>query len=538
MLNERRRRWENMEAALTAAPYDFVEPTFADIRLPIPKAHRPGSRPACPRGRDASPTFAQAYARACELRQVPILPHIVSPALDALGHLLVDCDRIKREDDWDPVIRAVRANRDLRRIHFVSDLGPVDEDEGIGERADARSRTLSSRQPRTGAREKALRRPAVNRITRISIFLASVLELAGLRLSEKALGILSTGLYCNRSIQVLSLARCYIGDSGLRVISRGIKAAKHLTELNLAQCSLTAKGAMIITELLRSQAVQRQAANWERTLRHHGEPPVLRAPAQQVQRPGLSAPIRRLNLCHNRIGDAGVLELFEALREEIGLAAVDLQDCGVTGVGARLVQQVLNENKELMVVDFRGNQLDPILVKVIYNMLYANVVAKLIALEDSGENAGVPDLPEWLPEGDPLQGTYFESLSRSEWPDGLARHTESSINKRRFPLRRAGRATPAPTADRAVKTSGATESTFKKGEDERTGPGSFQGFLGGTGDCLSGSGSRGDSDAARFEVATAMSANQDETPEMQDDDSQDWAPSEITELDIRVVELR
>ncbi|KAI9363941.1 hypothetical protein DFJ73DRAFT_473950 [Zopfochytrium polystomum] len=189
-----------------------------------------------------SESFVHAYTRACESRQTSFQSHLLSPALQTLKHLLVDSDRIKREEDWDPLIKGIKANRDLQRISIISDIGQTDPEVKVESKASTSkliqsgSRSVNHQSP---ARVRALRLPAVALLSRISCFLASalrdclqgsyaltVLELSGINLSEKEMKMISVGLFGSKSLRELSLARSHIGDEGLRVISRGIKLAR------------------------------------------------------------------------------------------------------------------------------------------------------------------------------------------------------------------------------------------------------------------------------------------------------------------------
>ncbi|KAJ3072194.1 Centrosomal protein of 78 kDa, partial [Quaeritorhiza haematococci] len=85
-------------------------------------------------------------------------------------------------------------------------------------------------------------------------------------------------------------------------------------------------------------------------------------------------PIKRVNLCSNGgFGDRGVKAVAEVLREEIGVCALDLQKVGATNTGARFIEQVVRLNRQLVVVDLRQNQIDPILMKVLHQALDSNL---------------------------------------------------------------------------------------------------------------------------------------------------------------------
>ncbi|KAJ3065230.1 hypothetical protein HDU98_011400, partial [Podochytrium sp. JEL0797] len=71
-----------------------------------------------------STPFGQTYFQACLNRQSPVLAQVISPALELKKHLHIDIDGIKREEDWAPIMKAVRMNEDLKEIRLRSNLGP------------------------------------------------------------------------------------------------------------------------------------------------------------------------------------------------------------------------------------------------------------------------------------------------------------------------------------------------------------------------------------------------------------------------------
>ncbi|KAJ3031564.1 UNVERIFIED_CONTAM: hypothetical protein HDU68_002662 [Siphonaria sp. JEL0065] len=71
-----------------------------------------------------STPFGQTYFQACQNRQSPVLAQVISPALELKRHLHIDVDGIKREEDWEPIMKALRINEDLKEIRLRSNLGP------------------------------------------------------------------------------------------------------------------------------------------------------------------------------------------------------------------------------------------------------------------------------------------------------------------------------------------------------------------------------------------------------------------------------
>ncbi|KAJ3413758.1 hypothetical protein HDV05_007577 [Chytridiales sp. JEL 0842] len=295
----------------------------------------------------------------------------------------------------------------------------------------------------------------------------TILEIAGIPLPPSALHLLSKGLASNTSssLRTLSLARTNLGDSGLLTLVSGIKAAKGLCFLNLAACNLTDRGASTIGDLIKSQAVQRQAEKWVHTLRAHPLDPLregcvtvgLAAPAfdttthssEPVQRRPPSKlssssciPLQRINLCSNPLGDTGLMHLLEPLHEQIGLLGLDLQRTLITDAGARLVQQVLEVNQEILVVDLRNNGVCEVVWRVLRGCLEMNrrrrreerrlggrkQVGKKEGSVEEDEEEGM----EWLDDVDPLKETYFEEAARIGRESAHVRYTMSSMRKRVF----------------------------------------------------------------------------------------------------------
>jgi hypothetical protein len=78
---------------------------------------------------------------------------------------------------------------------------------------------------------------------------------------------------------------------------------------------------------LQSQAVQRQAAGWVSTLRAHPADPLREGRVSIEQSTSWPAhcsvnatiPMKRIDLCCNILGDAGLDALLDCIREEIGI---------------------------------------------------------------------------------------------------------------------------------------------------------------------------------------------------------------------------
>ncbi|ORY49922.1 hypothetical protein BCR33DRAFT_713523 [Rhizoclosmatium globosum] len=375
--------------------------------------------------------FGQTYFQACLNRQSPVLAQVISPALEMRRHLHIDIDSIKKEEDWEPIMKALRVNEDLKEIRLRSNMGPgmqgissdviIDVGNSIQRGGyDQYDETSSMSTTRNVQLNYATQRglpDALRKKDRVQRGSAHV------RMGKVAIKLMSSIKECmirsNRitvlEIAELSLARSNIGDDGLFTLIPGIKAAKALCSVNLAACQLTPKGADFLSNLIKSQAVQRQAAHWVSTLRAHPLDPlregyptkelynaVMAGPTLEVPI-GTPTPIRRLNLCCNI--------------EEIGMLAIDVQYNNITDAGGRIVEQIVRLNGELVIVDVRNNRIDPILLRIITSLLQVNMTRRLKAaempLDTNGKRKPQPQQVEWLSETHPLESTFHSTSTTS-----------------------------------------------------------------------------------------------------------------------------
>ncbi|KAJ3264222.1 Centrosomal protein of 78 kDa [Chytriomyces hyalinus] len=443
-----------------------------------------------------STPYGQAYFQACQNRQSPVLAQVISPALELLHHLHIDIDGIKREEDWEPIMKALRINGDLKEIRLRSNMGPGmqgaldaipahgsagssdggDDSASMNTNKNVKLNFATKRGLPEALRkkDKVTRGSAQIRMGRVALKLSgaikdclvrslriSVLEIAGVYLPQNALDVLQRGLAGNGTLKELSLARSNIGDDGLFTLIPGIKAAKSLCSISLAACQITTKGAEFLSDLIKSQAVQRQAAKWVSTLRAHPMDPMREGYATQdiyaasIAGPtldiplGTPTPIRRLNLCCNRLGDNGLDILLEGLVEEIGMLAIDLQYNEITDAGGRIAEQLVRINGELVILDLRNNRIDPILLRVITSLLQVNMNRRIKAshIPSNGKTQS-PQVVEWLSDTHPLESTYHSTsttptssvpyeavrtaIRNANVLSHLRRHTSSSINKQTF----------------------------------------------------------------------------------------------------------
>ncbi|KAJ3311491.1 hypothetical protein HDV04_003978 [Boothiomyces sp. JEL0838] len=262
-------------------------------------------------------SFGRTYFSLCQLYSLPVLTHVIN---HDNNHLFLDVERIVKDEEWSPILKALRKNRDLAKICVYS-TEDISETE-VGNRFENHSGKS---------------------IVRI------LPDLVG--------------------IKCLSLCRTKIGDSGIFVLAPAIRTILHLQELNLSGCSLGEKGAFIIAAFLKSLAVRRQADKWAYSLRHSEEvvqnPPSKEAPC----------PLKRLILCCNNFGDKGCVPIFELLFEEVGLKGLDLQSNNLTEKSGIFAYEMMRNNTEIILVDLRNNKISDNTLNMIHGRLEINLAA-------------------------------------------------------------------------------------------------------------------------------------------------------------------
>ena len=64
--------------------------------------------------------FGNSYFSLCQLHSVPIITDLLTPSLESNNHLYLDVDKVKRDQDWDPILKALKLSTDLKHIHIFS----------------------------------------------------------------------------------------------------------------------------------------------------------------------------------------------------------------------------------------------------------------------------------------------------------------------------------------------------------------------------------------------------------------------------------
>ncbi|XP_026294380.1 centrosomal protein of 78 kDa [Frankliniella occidentalis] len=305
--------------------------------------------------------FQLCYTDLCNIHNTsmifPIKAHLHKRILDFNG------DRVKL-DEWRPILKALSLDRSLHLIAIRS--------------KNSCSKVLEHIDSETKCRSVVKRLPVLlthfifgKLVTSLSRCLhynshLKCLELDGLLLSGEYLQTLLSGLEKSLSLQHLSLHRCPLGDEGCHLVCNSLRNLPNILTVDMSGCNISCKGVHSIARTLQYQNLNRYGENWKQSLRY-------RTPDTDVM-PGL----RRVTLNHNPlIGDAGVTEIINVLRDDLWLKALDLQNVGLTNVGGMEIVNLLKVNKSLSVLDVHNNvHLDESVYESVMNMLASNNLGK------------------------------------------------------------------------------------------------------------------------------------------------------------------
>ncbi|XP_015376850.1 PREDICTED: centrosomal protein of 78 kDa-like [Diuraphis noxia] len=193
------------------------------------------------------------------------------------------------------------------------------------------------------------------------------LELENVLFDEQALGTIISGIDTNQTLQHLSLAYSRIGDDACLSLCRVLRDKPNIRSVDLSGCSLSRASVKSgLLDVIKKQQVKRHEECWAHSLRYRSA------------NPDIMHGLRRLTLNNNTsIGDAGLADLFESLKDDYYVKAVDLQNCGLTDHGAQLALSTLMINNSLVVLDVRENPtISSAMLEAIMIQLYDNNVNK------------------------------------------------------------------------------------------------------------------------------------------------------------------
>lgn len=194
------------------------------------------------------------------------------------------------------------------------------------------------------------------------------LELQNVPFDEQMLDVLISGVKANRTLQHLSLAYCRIGDNACLALCRVLRNKPNVWSVDLSGCSLssTSTTGYGLVDLIKKQQIRRHEECWAHSLRYRSADP------------NIMQGLRRLTLNDNTgLGDDGVADLFEVLKDDLFVKALDLQNCGLTDRSGQLAFSTLLVNDTLVVLDVRNNGvMTSRLLEMIMMRLYKNNVHK------------------------------------------------------------------------------------------------------------------------------------------------------------------
>ncbi|XP_034657025.1 protein Cep78 homolog [Drosophila subobscura] len=189
------------------------------------------------------------------------------------------------------------------------------------------------------------------------------LKLEGLPLHEGYIECIAKSLAANKGLEKLSFRRSPIGDKGCELVCNMAKSFHRIELFDLSECCITSKGAVHVAEMIKMQKVSR----W-------GQSP------KDDSILGLST----LLLANNpNIGDEGLQGIAEMLKEDAWIQVVDMQDCGLTDIGANSILECLNQNISITEFNVRNNEgVSQLLQRSIRNHLGTPEVEKKQESED------------------------------------------------------------------------------------------------------------------------------------------------------------
>lgn len=172
----------------------------------------------------------------------------------------------------------------------------------------------------------------------------NTLILEGLPLMHKYITTIAKGLSKNISVKNLSFAKSCIGDEGCKIICSTITHLRNIESVNLSGCCITTDGAEAIMNLIKYQKISRYTEGWEKSLRYRDVDP------------DTIAGLKRITLNHNpEIKDEGLNTILELMKEDLWIKAIDMQNCGITDIGAQAIVACLETNKTILLFDIKEN---------------------------------------------------------------------------------------------------------------------------------------------------------------------------------------
>ncbi|XP_049276838.1 protein Cep78 homolog [Anopheles funestus] len=294
------------------------------------------------RNKQRNKNFHHRYLALCRSKNFHPLPEIVKPKQKDQVFLDVYCDRFKGSD-WQLIVDALREDNSVNHLALRLRKTYMEGTDGL---------VPQSLMEGHGTEKSVFmdKRTFKQLVDTLAIFLRTnkVVEyfaIEGFPMAGVRLYALITGLVDNTSLTELNLARCSLGDEGCRALCAEIRFVPNLLVLNLTACQLTVKGCQALAELIKFQKMQRYTTSWEQSLRY--------GDIKEDKLMGL----RYLYLSHNpAIGDYGLLELTDVLKDDAWIRQIHVCNCGLTDAGAQFLIECLHLNNAIEKFDIRENK--------------------------------------------------------------------------------------------------------------------------------------------------------------------------------------
>ncbi|XP_038660836.1 centrosomal protein of 78 kDa isoform X2 [Scyliorhinus canicula] len=336
--------------------------------------------------------FEAHYEHLCVLRD--LVPLKAVKANLNQGVLDIDGDCIK-PSEWAPILSSISINKNLTFLAVRSYYQP-----GLGETGSERYKQhFRKRTPAIRSKDFTIQFcKSIRDCLSVSTGLKT-LELQGLPLRHRDLIVLTKGLSRTKTLQNLSLAYCPIGDDGLKIVCESVKNSATIKTVNFTGCNLTWRGAEHMTNIIKHQATKRHSQVWAESLRY--------------RRPDLDCMtgLRRITMnCNTLIGDIGAAAFADALKDDLWLKALDLQQCGISDKGAKALLDILQTSSMLIVLDVRKNPLidrsltQSIIERILLNGNGVNSEYKWLALSSSRDPAKQKQRRKTIKLGHGLKG--------------------------------------------------------------------------------------------------------------------------------------
>lgn len=311
------------------------------------------------------PSFLDVYKEQCQKFYVCPRQTVISKILrDGSLDIMTD---VMRTDDWKPLLEAVRLDRSLTKIKlassFVCDYPAIIADV---------SRLQLIRKIQKDVHIPPLLAPEI-----FKVFCSSVCEhlkanralrtltLQGFPFAMTHIQQVSMAIHESKSLVNLSFEGCPLGQQHLEAICHGLQGSHKPRVLSFSSCQIDCASAEALASLLQLQVMQFHGKAWQDGL-----------PEQPLALDAFRG-LCRLTLCSNPLGDEGVAVLLAALKDDLWVKALDLQNCGIGNAGATAVLNFLDENHTLEVVDLRRNpSIDSALSKAVMDKLQENCKGK------------------------------------------------------------------------------------------------------------------------------------------------------------------